>query len=108
MNYIIFDLDDTLLNDKREISPYTLDVLEKVQGLGHKIVYNTARSLGHSWQFFDQLRPDYAIVNGGSQIVDRNETVVFSAEGAAGTAAGTAAVLSTGAVFSSKLFKRSI
>lgn len=80
MNYIIFDLDDTLLNDKREISPYTLDVLKKVQAMGHKIVYNTARSLGHSRQFFDQLRPDYAIVNGGSQIVDRNEAVVFSAE----------------------------
>ena len=33
MNYIIFDLDDTLLNDKREISPYTLDVLKKVQAM---------------------------------------------------------------------------
>ena len=61
MSYIVFDLDDTLLNDKREISPYTLDVLKKVQAMGHKLVYNTARSQGFSQKYFEQLRPDYAL-----------------------------------------------
>ena len=80
MSYIIFDLDDTLLNDKREISPYTLEVLKKVQAMGHKLVYNTARSQGFSQKYFEQLRPDYAILNGGSLIIGREEKVVFSAE----------------------------
>lgn len=80
MSYIVFDLDDTLLNDKREISPYTLNVMKKVQAMGHKLVYNTARSQAFSQKYLEQLRPDYAIVNGGSLIVDQDEHVVFSAE----------------------------
>lgn len=80
MKYIIFDMDDTLLNDRREITPYTLDVLKKVQSLGHKLVCNTARSKSFNQKFFDQLRPDYAILNGGSLIIDRAENVIFCAE----------------------------
>ena len=80
MSYIVFDLDDTLLNDKREISPYTLNVMKKVQAMGHKLVYNTARSQAFSQKYFEQLRPDYAILNGGSLIIDKEENVVFSAE----------------------------
>lgn len=80
MKYIIFDMDDTLLNDRREISAYSLEVLKKVQGMGHKLVCNTARSKGFNQKFFDQLRPDYAILNGGALIVDKDEQVVFAAE----------------------------
>ena len=72
MRYIIFDLDDTLLNDKREISPYTLEILKKVQAMGHKLVYNTARSQEFSQKYFERLQPDYAIVNGGSLIIDKD------------------------------------
>ena len=80
MKYIIFDLDDTLLNDKREISAYSLEILKKVQAMGHKLVCNTARSKAFQQKYFDQLRPDYAILNGGSLIIDRDENVVFCAE----------------------------
>ena len=80
MKYIIFDMDDTLLNDKREVTPYTLEVLKKLQAMGHKLVCNTARSKGFNQKFFDQIRPDYAILNGGALIIDRDETVVFRAE----------------------------
>ena len=80
MRYIIFDLDDTLLNDRREITPYTLEILKKVQAMGHKLVYNTARSQSFCQKYFDQIRPDYAILNGGSLIIDKEENVVFSAE----------------------------
>ena len=44
MAYIIFDMDDTLLNDRRSITPYTQQVLKKLQAMGHKLVINTARS----------------------------------------------------------------
>jgi Cof subfamily protein (haloacid dehalogenase superfamily) len=80
MYYIIFDMDDTLLNDRREITPFTLDVLKKAQAMGHKLVCNTARSKAFNQKYFDQIRPDYAILNGGSLIIDGDENVVFSAE----------------------------
>lgn len=80
MKYIIFDMDDTLLNDHRQITPYTLDVLKRLQGMGHKLVCNTARSKSFNQKYFDQIRPDYAILNGGSLIIDRDENVIFSAE----------------------------
>lgn len=80
MKYVIFDMDDTLLNDKREVTPYTLEVLKKVQAMGHKLVCNTARSKEFSQKYFDQIRPDYSILNGGALIIDKNEQVVFAAE----------------------------
>lgn len=80
MKYIIFDMDDTLLNDRREVSPYTLEILRKVQAMGHKLVCNTARSKEFNQKYFEQIRPDYAILNGGALIIDRNETVIFRAE----------------------------
>lgn len=79
MNYIIFDMDDTLLNNHRCISPYTLTVLKKLQNMGHKIVINTARSKQYDQEYFDLLRPDYAILNGGALILDHNEAPIYKA-----------------------------
>ncbi len=80
MKYIIFDMDDTLLNDKREITPYTLEILKKLQVMGHKLVCNTARSKAFNQKYFDQLRPDYAVLNGGALIIDQDENAIFRAE----------------------------
>lgn len=79
MAYIIFDMDDTLLNNRRRITPYTLQVLKKLQALGHKLVINTARSKQFNQAYFDQLRPDYAILNGGALILDGDERTVYQA-----------------------------
>lgn len=76
MAYIIFDLDDTLLNDQRKISPYTLQVLRKLQSMGHKIIPNTARSKLFAQEFLDALRPDYAILNGGALILEGEDRVL--------------------------------
>lgn len=80
MAYLIFDMDDTLLNDQRRITPYTLQVLKKLQAMGHKLVINTARSKQFNQDYFDQLRPDYAILNGGALILDQNEHTVYKAQ----------------------------
>ena len=80
MKYIIFDMDDTLLNNCREVSPYTLEILHALQGRGHKLVCNTARSKSFNQQYFDLIRPDYAILNGGALILDREEKEIFVAE----------------------------
>lgn len=80
MNYIIFDMDDTLLNHQRQITPYTLTVLKKLQSLGHKLVINTARSKQFDQAYFDRLQPDYAILNGGALILDQDENPIYKAE----------------------------
>lgn len=80
MNYIIFDMDDTLLNNDRQISDYTLRILKKLQTQGHKIVINTARSKQFDQEYFDRLKPDYAILNGGALILDKDENPIYKAE----------------------------
>ncbi len=79
-NYIIFDLDDTLLNDARQVTDETLRVLKQLQGCGHKIVINTARSKAYTHDIFTRIQPDYAILNGGALIVDAAEQPIFRAE----------------------------
>lgn len=79
MSYIIFDLDDTLLNNKREVTPYTLEILKHLQGMGHILVINTARSKAFGQAYLDLIRPDYSILNGGSLILDREQKEVFKA-----------------------------
>ena len=77
MAYLIFDLDETLLNDERKLTPYTVQVLHKLQSMGHVIIPNTARSKQFAQEFLDALHPDYAILNGGTLIIDKNEQVLL-------------------------------
>ena len=67
---VIFDLDDTLLNDEHTASDLTLRVLEKVREMGHLTAFNTARSKMRSSDIFDLVKPDFAIYNGGAHITD--------------------------------------
>lgn len=78
--YIIFDLDDTLLRNDRTVSPYTLSVLKTLQRMGHKTVINTARSRQYTQEYLDALQPDYAILNGGSLILDQAQLPIYKAE----------------------------
>lgn len=80
MKYIIFDLDATLLDNNSKVTPYTLTVLKKLQSMGHKTVINTARSKYYSQEFFDVIKPDYAIYNGGAHIENASEQTIFKAE----------------------------
>ena len=80
MKYIIFDLDDTLLNDNRQVSPYTQQVLKRLQAMGHILAINTARSRAFSQEYIDIIGPDYAILNGGALILNRAGETVFQAE----------------------------
>lgn len=79
MNYIVFDMDETLLNNAGEITPFTLRVLKQLQAMGHKIVMNTARSQYYAQAFIDTLHPDYSILNGGALILDENQSPCFQA-----------------------------
>lgn len=80
MKYIVFDLDDTLLDGQRQVTERTLKILRQVQDMGHRLVINTARSKGYSRELFRRIQPDYAILSGGALIIDRREKAIFHME----------------------------
>lgn len=80
IKYIVFDIDDTLANNSHEITERTLAVLEKLRAMGHKIVANTARSAVFAKAFLEQIKPDYAILNGGALIIDKDGKHVFDSQ----------------------------
>ena len=75
--YIIFDLDDTVLNYNRDVDDFTLCTLRYFQNKGHKLVINTARSLKNTMTLINKIKPDYSILFGGSLIVDKSLNVIF-------------------------------
>lgn len=74
---IVFDMDDTLLRDDKKISNYTIKILTDLKNIGHKIVINTARSKFYNQEYFDLIKPSFAILNGGSLIIDENENIIY-------------------------------
>lgn len=78
MGYIVFDLDDTLLDQHGCVTAFTLQTLKRLQGQGHKLVFNTARSQYYSKKYWEEIGPDYAILNGGSLIIDHTGNTIFT------------------------------
>ena len=76
--YIIFDLDETVLNYNRDVDDFTLCTLRYYQRKGHKLVINTARSLRNTKDLIKKIKPDYSILYGGSMIVDKDNQIIFS------------------------------
>lgn len=75
--YIVFDLDDTLLNNQRKVSEFSLSRLNYYQGLGHKIVINTARNIYRTESLIEIIKPDYTILDGGTIILDKDMKVIY-------------------------------
>lgn len=78
IKYLAFDLDDTLLNRRKEITPFTQEVLAEAKSKGFKIVINTARSIQNSQGVIDAIHPDYGIYSGGCHIADGNGNDLYS------------------------------
>ena len=76
MKYFIFDLDDTLLNDRREVSDYTLKGIGILKDNNFLIVINTARSYKATKKIYDLINPDYCICNGGASIYDSKSNLI--------------------------------
>lgn len=68
------DLDGTLLNDEKQVSPALHNVLRKMQEMGHIIVLSSGRPLSAILPVKDMLQLDneglYISANNGSQILD--------------------------------------
>ena len=58
LNYIVFDLDRTLLNDDRKISQNSIDILNLLRKEKKVIIYNTARGYGETLDVLRQFPAD--------------------------------------------------
>lgn len=79
INYIVFDLDRTLLNDDRKISQNSIDILNLLRKEKKLIIYNTARGYGETLDVLRQFPADYLVLAGGSLILDSKYKKVFDA-----------------------------
>ena len=72
MKLYIFDLDDTLLNEKKELSKYTIKVINSLKGIK---VIATSRSLEHTSIYAKTLGIDNIIFSGGGGLIlDKKKT----------------------------------
>jgi Cof subfamily protein (haloacid dehalogenase superfamily) len=74
---IVMDLDGTLLTDEKNISNYTLSILQKCKNNHIKIVIATGRSEKASKRTTDLVKPDFGIFNGGALIKNGYGKVVY-------------------------------
>jgi Cof subfamily protein (haloacid dehalogenase superfamily) len=72
---VVMDLDGTLLNKDKKITPYTLSILEKCRKKGIKIALATARSEKSAERYLDLVNPDYAILNSGALVMVGTEVI---------------------------------
>ena len=76
--YIIaLDLDETLLNSKKEISLKTLDVLNKCKEKGCVIVISSARGYGSCLKIAKIISADYICCQSGNMIADENGEMIY-------------------------------
>lgn len=59
----VLDLDGTLLEDWLTINDETVEYLNQIQELGHKIVLATGRPFRSSEEFYDKLKLDTPLIN---------------------------------------------
>ena len=72
------DLDGTLLNEKKEISPYSRDVIKRALDAGVIVLVATGRpwmGIPEELRGFPGMR--YALTSNGARIIDRDENKVL-------------------------------
>ncbi|MBQ9233441.1 MAG: HAD family phosphatase [Lachnospiraceae bacterium] len=71
---LILDIDGTLVNSKKEITPKTFDAIMHIQDMGHIVALASGRPYPGMKQFVEKLEMDkkggYAIAFNGGMIVD--------------------------------------
>ena len=63
---IVMDLDGTLLDDNKNISTYTISILEKCKEAGIIIAFTTVRSIKATKRISNLVNPDILILNDGA------------------------------------------
>ena len=73
------DLDDTLLNDKKDISDYTVEVIKRAVSKGIIVVLATGRSFKGARKYYDRLNLATPIIScGGAVVADNNCNELFN------------------------------
>lgn len=70
---IVTDLDFTLLRSDQSISDYTAEVFHKCSEAGILTAFATARFIHGVQDFMDHVHPDYAVLNDGTMIYQKNQ-----------------------------------
>jgi Cof subfamily protein (haloacid dehalogenase superfamily) len=74
---IVMDLDGTLLTSDKNISDYSVSILEKCKNEGIKIVIATARSEKSAERIIKLINPDIMILNGGSLAIKNDGKIIY-------------------------------
>ena len=74
---IVMDLDGTLLNSNKNISDYSVSILEKCKNNGIKIVIATARSEKSAERCIKLINPDFMILNGGALAISKDRKIIY-------------------------------
>ncbi|MDL2233025.1 Cof-type HAD-IIB family hydrolase [Ruminococcaceae bacterium OttesenSCG-928-L11] len=74
---IVTDLDNTLLDSQKTISPFTIDILRQCQKKGLMIAFATARPERATKKYQRDFTPDFIIANNGASI-EKNGEVIFN------------------------------
>lgn len=78
MRYLIaLDLDETLLNSKKEISSRTKIALQKCKNDGHILVISSTRGYGSCKAIAKMISADYVCCQSGNMIVDNVGNIVY-------------------------------
>lgn len=77
--FFVFDLDGTLLNNSKEITPPLISKLTQLRKAGHHIMIATGRAREITMPYLDLLKIDNDVIfNNGAQIINvSNEEVLF-------------------------------
>lgn len=75
MRLIVTDLDGTLLNRQKDITPYTCAALNAAREMGVKVVFATARPERATRRLQAVFKPDYIIANNGATLAAGDEII---------------------------------
>jgi len=77
LKVIAVDLDGTLLDNQKKISPYTQKVFEQLEIRNKFLVIITARNYNRTIQYLNQIHGHYAICNNGASIWRRDGVCLY-------------------------------
>ena len=73
---IIMDLDGTLLDNNKNVSPFNISVLDRCKRNGIKIAIATARSTKAAKRIIELIKPDFCILNDGALILNNKYDII--------------------------------
>jgi len=73
---IIMDLDGTLLDKNKDVSSFSISILEKCKKNGIKLAFATARTENASKRIMNLIKPDFLILNDGALIKNEENKII--------------------------------